>query len=498
MRHISIPIEQSCEFLDIVPINPLISKCNIKVLYVDDENPNRNKSLITKEAATKLAASLPGCPIVGKFNEGIGDFEEHEEILTKRDGRWVLSTNTVPYGFVDLHAKVWFQKFEDDHQIIREYLCTEGYIWTGQYPESKVIVDEGRGQSMEFDEDFLDFSWAKTDKGKRKFFIVNDGIISKLCVLGEHKEPCFEGASIQVNFSLEDSFKTTFSAMISEMQELLEGGQKQSMDILKYEVAQDSALFTTFSEQIVETAQVLGFFSEGEQHFAIIEDGDSHLRVNFSYDNEELVCESELVEVEKTFIEENGGVQFFAKKEDKTEQDDKDEKEDKIEDKPEEKEDKEDKPEEEQKEEKEEDDDEDKKKTSYSVEEYEALQSELSELRTQFSALEETNLSLQEEISVLSKFKADIELQEKQNMIKTFSMLSDDDKKEVVDNIEKYSLDEIEAKLSILCVRNKVNFNLADDGEDRGMSLNIDSAQGSFDSAPAWVRAAEEVRKQQL
>ena len=77
-------------------------------------------------------------------------------------------------------------------------------------------------------------------------------------------------------------------------------------------------------------------------------------------------------------------------------------------------------------------------------------------------------------------------------------MLSDDDKKEVVDNIEKYSLDEIEAKLSILCVRNKVNFNLADDGEDRGMSLNIDSAQGSFDSAPAWVRAAEEVRKQQL
>ena len=36
---------------------------------------------------------------------------------------------------------------------------------------------------------------------------------------------------------------------------------------------------------------------------------------NFSYDNEELVCESELVEVEKTFIEENGGVQFFAKKE---------------------------------------------------------------------------------------------------------------------------------------------------------------------------------------
>ena len=48
-------------------------------------------------------------------------------------------------------------------------------------------------------------------------------------------------------------------------------------------------------------------------------------------------------------------------------------------------------------------------------------------------------------------------------MIASFYMLSDEDKKDVVANIDTYSLDDIEAKLSIICVRNKVSFNLDDD-----------------------------------
>lgn len=494
MRHTSIPIEQSVEFLNIVPINPLISKCNIKVCYVDDENPNRNKSLISKDAATKLAASLPGCPIVGKFNSGLGDFEEHEEILVRENGQWKLSSDTVPYGFVDLHAKVWFQKFIDDGNIEREYLCTEGYIWTGQYPESRVITEEGRGQSMELDKDFLDITWAKSDNGKGKFFIVNDGIISKLCILGEHKEPCFEGASIEVNFSLDDGFKSTIYSMIKEIQDLLEGGQQQSMDIIKYEVAQDSALFTAFSAQIAETAQVLGFFSEGEQTFGIVQDGDVHQRINFSFENEELACE-EAQEVEASFIEENGGAQFAKSEEDKKEeekeknddeegkngQDDNDEKEDEIEDKKDE-----------------EDDEEKKKKTSYSVEEYEELATQFSDLQARCEALESENSSLNEQITELTTFKAQIETKEKEALINSFYMLSEEDKKDVVENISTYSLDEIEAKLSILCVRNKVNFNLNTD-EENNMSLNIEQpSTNAFDSAPAWVRAAEEVRKQKI
>lgn len=54
---------------------------------------------------------------------------------------------------------------------------------------------------MEFDEDTLDAFWTK-DKNKRpEFFIVNEAFISKLCILGEDCEPCFEGSQIS-KFSL--------------------------------------------------------------------------------------------------------------------------------------------------------------------------------------------------------------------------------------------------------------------------------------------------------
>ena len=34
MKHTSVPIEMPCEFINVVPLNPLISKCQIIVCYV--------------------------------------------------------------------------------------------------------------------------------------------------------------------------------------------------------------------------------------------------------------------------------------------------------------------------------------------------------------------------------------------------------------------------------------------------------------------------------
>ena len=76
----SIPVENTIEILNVEPCdNPLISKCQIKVCYVQDE-PNRNGSIITKEAAKKIAPSLRGTPIVGYYNENNEDFEAHNKI----------------------------------------------------------------------------------------------------------------------------------------------------------------------------------------------------------------------------------------------------------------------------------------------------------------------------------------------------------------------------------------------------------------------------------
>ena len=60
---------------------------------------------------------------------------------------------------------------------------------------------------MELDEKTLNAFWSKDIKGKPQFFIINEAIISKLCILGEEKEPCFEGSSItKAQFSLDEEF----------------------------------------------------------------------------------------------------------------------------------------------------------------------------------------------------------------------------------------------------------------------------------------------------
>jgi len=75
-------------------------------------------------------------------------------------------------------------------------------------------------------------------------------------------------------------------------------------------------------------------------------------------------------------------------------------------------------------------------------------------------------------------------------------MLSDEQKKDCVDNIDTYSFDEIEAKLSVICVRNKVNFNLDEDDKEEDAPLTFNLDETNTDSAvPAWVKAVLETSK---
>ena len=103
--HNSIKVDSPIEILEVTPLNPLISKCQVKVCYVGDE-PNRNGSVITKAVAKEMAKSLGGSPIVGFFNETKGDFEAHNQIIDVSNGEWKFKDTTQPYGFVPLDAKV--------------------------------------------------------------------------------------------------------------------------------------------------------------------------------------------------------------------------------------------------------------------------------------------------------------------------------------------------------------------------------------------------------
>lgn len=522
MKHTSIKLNTPCEFINITPVNPLISKCQIKVCYVDDK-PNRNKSVITKDVAIEMANSLPGSPIVGFFNENTEDFEEHNRIIELSNGEFRMRDNTRPYGFVDLGAKVWFQKFLDDGVVEREYLMTEGYLWTGQYPECKRVVDKGNNHSMELDEKTLNATWAKDSNGKPQFFIINKAIISKLCILGEENEPCFEGSQINVNFSFDDGFKNTLFSMMNELKEFMkEGGPKV---FTQYAVEIGDSLWNSLWSY-VETKypgepssycsiyRIEGVYEDAGQKFAILQNrqDQKYYRMDFSLtDVEGFVPSDALTEVTKSYtpaaepqfaladveaFETNYASKKKAEEEDKNNKsngqnpDNKSEGNDNKKNpdngEPSNKSDKGDKGEN--------DDDDKKKKKDYSLEdvvEYTELKAQYDELQTKFAALETENNSLKEQIAPLAEFKKAAEKKDKEDMIAKFYMLSDEDKADVVENIDKYSLDDIEAKLSVICVRNKVSFDLDENNKPNGATtFNLNNNSSEDDDMPAWVKAA--------
>ena len=490
--HISVKLDQyPCEFINIKPLNPLISKCEIKVCYVSDE-PNRNRSVITKEVARDMANSLPGSPIVGFYNEAKGDFEEHNRIIDISNGEFKIKDTTRPYGFVDLGAKVWFQKFLDDGEFEREYLMTEGYIWTGQYPEAQRIIDKGNNQSMELDNNFIDAHWTKDNKGNPQFFIINEAIISKLCILGEDVEPCFEGASIsKLQFSFEDSFKEQLFSMMNEMKNILNEGGAPKMTTYAVEIG--SPLWNSLYDHVNETHKIVAVMTEDDQTFAVLQsrEDESYGRMNFSF-NEEVFSAEEITALESYEPAEEAqfsleAVEAFEAEYKKNPAEDEEKKDD-------EKCPKCGKPKSECDCEDEEDDDEDKKKkyTLEEIPEYVALQTAYAELETKYNALVAEKETQDATIASLTEYKVAAERKEKQEMINTqFYMLSDDLKADVIENIDTYSLAEIESKLSVICVRNKVNFNLDDDknpGTDP-MTYNLNGGSLEDDATPAWIKA---------
>lgn len=426
------------EYINATQISPLISKCQVKVCYVG-QIPNRNGTVITKEVATEMGKKLPGSPVVGYFNKETNDFEGHNRDIVVDNGTFEVIETTKPYGFVPTDAKVWFEKFSDDG-VEHEYLVTECYIWTGAYPESKGILEHGNNQSMELNKENQEGFWSNDNNSGKRIFIYNEALIEKLCILGQQVEPCFEGAQITA-FSLNtDEFMKNMYSMITELQETLnKGGSHGTMDDNKNLIPDDG-----------QTDFACGGSSGGTD--------DKKKKDYQSQDNKD--------------NKKNDDKNPNPNTQDNKDNDNKDK--------------------------------DDKKKKDYNLEdvaEYAALKVQYANLQSQFSALQQQKVALDNEIAELRQFKLVTERQNKQSMIDSFYMLSDEDKKDVIDNMDTYSVDDIEARLSVICVRNKVNFNLDTQNSDqnkqtpRGL-FNLNSAVND-DNAPDWVKAIRATAKNQ-
>ena len=452
--HKSIATINSPEFINLTPldINPLMSSCEIKVLYIGE---NRNHTYISKEVATDMAKTLRGAPIVGYYKEEKEDFRDHGNQVVIDDEGIKFNCLTKPYGFVSPDAKVWFQEFEDTDDfgnvLTREYLMTTGYLWTGQFEECKSAVEgEGKPHSMELDGDSMDGHLETNTKTGMDFFIINDATFSKLCILGDDIEPCFEGSKISApdistSFTkVDDNFKKTLFTMMQDLQFALKGGQ--NMDEQNTPVAQPAEEAVVAAEAVAEPVPSVEPVAEEPVVTATLAEEPAPAAENGS----------EGVKDEPN----NEGVTDFTNNESV---------------------------------------DDASAATApvadENAEKYALLESENAELKNKLTELETKFSNLNTEYEKLVAFKAGIEDAEKDAMIAKFAMLSEEDKADVVANKSKYSLEEIESKLSVICVRKKVNFDSFDNSKINnnmsGKTFTYSLDGTSEGNAPAWVQAVK-------
>ena len=400
-QNISVKSMEAPEFINLEPdaINPGISKCEVKVCYL---GKNRNGSYINKETAEKMASTLPGAPIVGAFRKDVEDFSDHGEVIHIEDGRIEFSCKTMPYGFVAPDAKCWFQKFTDTdafgNEIVRDYLMTQGYLWTHQYEEAISCIEEGKGQSMELDPETMDGHWAMDDKSGIEFFIINEAVITKLCILGDDVEPCFEGASVTApevskEFTFNEDFANTLFTMMNELKDALQNKGGSDMPENNTEVVE---------EQVEETIEPVEEIEETTE----VEEGETGA--------DEFAC----------------GKDKKVKHAENEDDSNKDDEEDSNEDDSKEPEDS---------------DDDEKKKTNHALEEANARIAEL-----------------ESEVAELRAFKLARENEEKDELFKKYAMLDGEDIEHLVQTKEQYSLNELEAQLALLYVQKNVDFSTID------------------------------------
>lgn len=410
MVHQSVSVIKEPEFINLSPndINPLVSNCQIKVLYIGE---NRNRSYISKEVAEDMAKSLRGTPIVGYYIEDKKDFGDHGEQLIIDGEGFHFNTLTKPYGFVAPDAKVWFQDFEDmDERGIkttRTYLVTDGYLWTGQFEECRSLLTNTKSQSMELDSETLNGEWSNAVNNNYELFIINDAIFSKLCILGDDVEPCFEGASIAPKTYNLDFQKTLFS-MIKDLQEIKSEGRMNSMNIENNENNELNAAVSVAEPAAATT------FTENNKNNEINQE-------NLGKTNQEKSLENE---------------------------------------------------------------------NTITAEQFSLLSQEYEDLKNKNAELQEKYSKLEQDYSELLTFKKNVENEKKDELIKSFYMLSNEDKKDVMENKEKYSLDEIEAKLSVICFRKKINFaSEKEESEGEPVAPVTYSLEDATEDVPAWLNS---------
>ena len=233
-----------------VKVNSMFSFGRARIFYI---GPNPNRSIIEGEAAYKLAASIPGTPIIGLYNYDTEDFEGHG------DGQSA-------FGFVPLEPNPAWVKIDENGKE-REYLEVDVVVWDGRFEEAKNILSDNKSLSMELNPATLKGTMVKRDE--HMYYNITNAEFAGITVLGEDVEPCFKDAG----------FLNAYSHMVSEyakymnnMQENEEGGinHMENIDEVKVEEIVEPEVNTIDETETEAIAEVESIESE-----VIVEESNS-------------------------------------------------------------------------------------------------------------------------------------------------------------------------------------------------------------------------------
>lgn len=416
------------KFGKVEQFNSSFSKCSVAIAYHGD---NRNQTSISKEVFEQMIPSLYGVPIVGEWSKQEDDFKGHGgKIEITDDGVEYIDT-TVPIGFIDSQAKVWWENITEADGSINEYLFTDCILWSGRYENVARILENNNSQSMEINVE----SGHVRDDG---YYEIESGEFSALCVLGADTEPCFQSSAFK-QFNLDkEVFKTEFNLMMEELKESIKGGE----NLKKEDIAIEENI-----EQIEPEVELEEVVNEEVFEEEIIEDVDNN---NLSKANDAV----EKAEETETQLDIDDARETVNALEDGEEKDSLIARLDVVQEKIDGVEDP---------------DEEDEGAVGGTNDDY-------LELLDGYKKLELENVALKEEVIELKEFKSNTLMAKKEEDIneifaKYSTLLEKSDMEDLVENSIDMDLDVLEKELSFRLVQKKFNFNKVDKKDSAKISI---------------------------
>lgn len=163
------------ELYDLTSYTSVLSKARCRVFY---KYGNRNGAYITDEFAQQLLSTITYTPIKGLFLND--DFTGHN--MDKQVDKI--------YGIVPKDYNFAWEEHLDKDGVTRVYACVDVLLYTALYEEAKDIVN--KTLSLELYRPTVNGTWEIING--EEFFVYSSGSFLGLQVLGDDREPCFEGA----------------------------------------------------------------------------------------------------------------------------------------------------------------------------------------------------------------------------------------------------------------------------------------------------------------